>query len=187
MFEILNLRRSMAKFITPITLILTALLLAACSNVPLQEPKASVEDRSSKSTAQDTTQREVAKVETGTATADPLNDPNSPLAKRSVYFDFDKYNIQDEFRPVIEAHARYLTGNTARKVVIEGNTDERGSREYNIGLGQRRAEAVRKALAALGVAENQMEAVSFGEEKPHSQGSNEAAWAENRRADLRYK
>lgn len=117
---------------------------------------------------------------------DPLNDPSNPLSKRSVYFDFDSFTIRDEFRPVVEAHARFLISNKVRKVVVQGNTDERGSREYNLALGQKRSEAVRRALTALGVSDAQIEAVSFGEEKPKSTGADEAAFAENRRADIVY-
>jgi peptidoglycan-associated lipoprotein len=119
-------------------------------------------------------------------TVDPLNDPNSPLSKRSIYFDFDSFAIRDDFRGTVEAHAKYLRATPARKVIIQGNTDERGSREYNLALGQKRAEAVRSALNALGVADTQIEAVSLGEEKPRATGADESAWAENRRADLVY-
>ncbi|MCP5266537.1 MAG: peptidoglycan-associated lipoprotein Pal [Burkholderiaceae bacterium] len=118
---------------------------------------------------------------------DPLEDPKGVLAKRSVYFDFDSFVIRDEFRPVLEAHSRYLSGNRGKRIVIQGNTDERGSREYNLALGQKRAEAVRRSMLVLGVGETQMEAVSFGEERPKATGSNETAWAENRRADIVYK
>jgi len=117
---------------------------------------------------------------------DPLNDPASPLAKRSIFFDFDSFVVRDEFRPTVEAHARYLLANPTRRVVIQGNTDERGSREYNLALGQKRAEAVRRAMSALGVPDSQMEAVSFGEERPRATGGDEASFAENRRADLVY-
>ena len=117
---------------------------------------------------------------------DPLQDPSSPLARRSIYFDFDSFAIKDEYRSTLEAHAKYLTGNRAKKAVIQGNTDERGSREYNLALGQKRAEAVRRALVALGVSESQLEAVSLGEEKARSGANDDAAQAENRRADLVY-
>lgn len=117
---------------------------------------------------------------------DALNDPNSPLAKRSIYFDYDSFVIKDEFKGVVDAHAKYLTTNKTRKIVIQGNTDERGGREYNLALGQKRAEAVRRALATLGVPDAQVEAVSFGEEKPKATGSDEASFAENRRADIVY-
>jgi peptidoglycan-associated lipoprotein len=117
---------------------------------------------------------------------DPLDDPASPLARRSVYFDFDSFAIRDEYRSTIDAHSRYLTANSSRRVLIQGNTDDRGSREYNLALGQKRAEAVRRALGALGVPESQMEAVSLGEERPRATSADEASWAENRRADLVY-
>lgn len=94
--------------------------------------------------------------------------------------------MKDDFRPVLEAHARFLVSNPTRKVVLQGNTDDRGSREYNIALGQKRADAVRRAMVALGVAENQMEAVSFGEERPRNAGTDESALAENRRVDIAY-
>jgi len=129
-------------------------------------------------------ERGVAQVQAGAT--DPLNDPNSPLARRSIYFDFDSFVIKDEFRPTIEAHARYLLGHRERHVAIQGNTDERGSREYNLALGQKRAEAVRRAMSALGVPDAQMEAVSFGEERPRATGTDEASFAENRRVDLVY-
>ncbi|MCX7274937.1 MAG: peptidoglycan-associated lipoprotein Pal [Burkholderiales bacterium] len=115
-----------------------------------------------------------------------LDDPAGVLARRSIYFDFDQYTIRDEFKGVIEAHGQFLIANKNRKVIIQGNTDERGSREYNLALGQKRSEAVRKALMAVGVADTQLEAVSLGEEKPKANGGDEAAMAENRRADLVY-
>ncbi len=118
---------------------------------------------------------------------DPLNDPASPLARRSVYFQFDSFVVQPEYQPVVENHARYLTTNPNRHVVLEGNTDESGSREYNLALGQKRADAVRRALSTLGVNDSQMESISFGEEKPRALGSDEASMAENRRVDINYR
>jgi peptidoglycan-associated lipoprotein len=115
-----------------------------------------------------------------------LNDPKGVLARRSVYFDYDSYIVKDEFKPVVEAHSSFLTSHRDRKIIIQGNTDERGGREYNLALGQKRAEAVRKSMSLLGVPENQMEAVSLGKEKPKATGSDEAAYAENRRADIVY-
>ncbi len=117
---------------------------------------------------------------------DPRKDPASPLSKRSIYFDFDSYVVRDEYRPVIGAHAAYLKGSRNARVIIQGNADERGSREYNLALGQKRAEAVRKYFAVLGVQDSQLEAISFGEEKPHSVGTSEQDYAENRRADIVY-
>ncbi|HCN89705.1 MAG TPA: peptidoglycan-associated lipoprotein Pal [Oxalobacteraceae bacterium] len=170
------------RSITKLAFILsTAALLGACSSVKLDD-KAKVEDRQPAAAAQDA--RTVAPLTT--QSVDPLNDPKGVLAKRSVYFDFDAYIVKDEYKPLVEAHGKYLSANKARKVVIQGNTDERGGSEYNLALGQKRAEAVRKSLEALGVQDSQVEAVSFGKEKPKATGSDEASWAENRRADIVY-
>ena len=119
-------------------------------------------------------------------TVDPLNDPNSPLAKRSVFFDFDSYSVADQYQSLLQAHAQYLKSHPQRHVLLQGNTDERGTSEYNLALGQRRAEAVRRALSLMGVPDSQMEAVSLGKEKPVALGHDEASWAQNRRADLVY-
>jgi peptidoglycan-associated lipoprotein len=116
----------------------------------------------------------------------PLTDPSNILSKRSVYFDFDSNAVKDEYRNMIQSHARYLGDNRSRNIRIEGNCDERGSREYNLALGQRRAESVKKVMTVLGVQDNRIETVSFGEEKPKNAGHDEAAWADNRRADIRY-
>ena len=106
---------------------------------------------------------------------------------RIVYFDYDSYVIKPEFQSVIEAHARFLKAGGNRTVVIEGHTDERGGREYNLALGQRRSEAVRRALTLLGVPDARIEAVSFGEEKPATPGGDESAWSRNRRAEISYR
>jgi peptidoglycan-associated lipoprotein len=105
--------------------------------------------------------------------------------QRVVYFDFDSFAIRDEFKPVIEGHARLLAGSKGKRMVIEGHTDERGGREYNLALGQKRAEAVLRSMALLGATEGQLEAVSYGKERPAAAGSDEAAWAKNRRAELK--
>ncbi|NEX60262.1 peptidoglycan-associated lipoprotein Pal [Noviherbaspirillum galbum] len=160
-----------------------SLVLAACGSSVKLDDKAAVEERTpTATTAPSADTRSVNTVTTGSV--DPLT--QGVLAKRSVYFDYDSYIVKDEFKPVVEAHGKFLTTNKARKVVIQGNTDERGGREYNLALGQKRAEAVRKSLSLLGVPESQMEAVSFGKEKPKATGSDEASWAENRRADIVY-
>src|SRR5450631_1254447 len=109
-----------------------------------------------------------------------------PLAKKVIYFDFDKSEIKPEFADLVTAHARNLTGHANLKIKLEGNTDERGTREYNIGLGERRAQAVRRALMLQGVAESQITTVSFGAERPAVEGDDEAAWAQNRRVELVY-
>jgi len=113
--------------------------------------------------------------------------PSAPqLQERTIYFDFDSSEIKPEYNDVIAAHARYLVANPNIRVRLEGNTDERGSREYNIGLGERRAQAVRQALMLQGVADAQITTVSYGEEHPAVTGHNEAAWAKNRRVDIVY-
>ncbi len=154
-------------------------LLAACSSTKVSEP-APVDNKSTGSGASS------SQVGSGSSSVDPLNDPNNILSKRSIYFDFDSYAIKDEFRAAVEAHARYLSANKNRHIVIQGNTDERGGSEYNLALGQKRADAVRRALTLQGVTDSQIEAVSFGKEKPKAEGSNESAWAQNRRADIVY-
>ncbi len=117
---------------------------------------------------------------------DPLNDPASILAKRSVYYPFDVAAVQDADKPVVQAHAKYLSEHSNRKVRLEGNCDERGSNEYNLGLGQRRADGVKKMLELGNASANQLESVSYGEEKPRASGHDEASWSQNRRTDLIY-
>jgi len=129
-------------------------------------------------------QTQVKPVEADTAqvsNAGPVN------VARLIYFDYDSNAIKPEFQALIEQHARYLKENAKRHVVVEGHTDERGGSEYNLALGQRRAEAVRQALVLLGVKDNQVEAVSFGKEKPAVEGHDEAAWSKNRRAEIVYR
>jgi peptidoglycan-associated lipoprotein len=162
----------------------TAAILSACSTpVKLSEPAPVVESKPAPAPAADT--RTVAPVET--KSIDPLDDPKGVLANRSVYFDFDSYVVRADGKPVVENHSAYLAKNKQRNILIQGNTDERGGAEYNLALGQKRAEAVRKAMSALGVPESQIEAVSLGKEKPKAEGHDEAAWAQNRRADIVYK
>jgi peptidoglycan-associated lipoprotein len=166
-----------------LALIASAVLLTACSSTKLQETPV-VEKTPTPAPAPAEPTREIRPVETGSV--DPLNDPKGVLANRSVYFDYDSFVVREDGKPVVANHSGYLTKNNGRKVLIQGNTDERGGTEYNLALGQKRAEAVRRAMSTLGVSENQMEAVSLGEEKPKATGSDEAAWAENRRADIVY-
>ena len=117
---------------------------------------------------------------------DPLNDPTSILAKRSVYFPFDVSAVQDADKPIVEAHGKYLSEHPDRKVRVEGNADERGSNEYNLALGQRRADSVKKMLILSGAMASQIETVSYGEEKPVCTEHNEACWKQNRRSDIKY-
>lgn len=124
--------------------------------------------------------------QSGVATVDlSKNDLSTAGLGRVVYFDFDSFVIREEFRAALEGHAKALNGNKQKRMTIEGHTDERGGREYNLALGQKRAEAVQKSLVLLGVPESQLESVSYGEERPAQQGQDEAAWAKNRRAELK--
>lgn len=115
-----------------------------------------------------------------------IRDPNNPLSKRSVYFDFDNFEVKPEYTGLLERHGKFLAGRQAVKVMVQGHADERGSHEYNLALGQKRAEAVRRALVLHGATDGQLETVSFGEEKPNAIGHSEEAWSQNRRADLAY-
>ena len=163
--------------------------LVACSSQPPapEQSGAKVEDRSPAAVKVDVAP--VAPVTAGKAdeySLAKLKDPKSILSKRSVFFDFDMYVIKDEFKPLVEAHAKLLVANPPIKMLIQGNADERGSREYNLALGQKRAEALKKMLQLLGGKEGQIEAVSLGEEKPRCTEHGEACWAENRRDDMLY-
>ena len=116
--------------------------------------------------------------------ASALKDPRNILSKRNIYFDYDQFTVKDEYRPIVEAHAKYLQANRSARAILQGNTDERGTREYNIALGQKRADAVKNLMLLLGATEIQIETVSFGKEKPRREGHDEASWAENRRVDI---
>ena len=146
----------------------------------------------------DTRPVQPTKPETGPATgitkppsvaADPLaalKDPNNILSRRSVFFDYDSNVVKDEFKPLVTAHAGFISKMRTQRMTIQGNTDERGSREYNLALGQRRADAVKQMMTLLGAPAANIETVSFGEEKPRAQGATEQAFSENRRADIVY-
>jgi peptidoglycan-associated lipoprotein len=167
---------------------LLSALLAACSSTPVQAPApaaapAPAPAPAAPAPASPSTAAPVAAPQAVAAHLDPSN----PLYReRSVYFDFDDSAIKGEYTAVVERHGRYLGEHSALKVKVEGHTDERGSSEYNLALGQRRAEAVKKALQIAGAKDAQIEAVSFGKEKPKAAGHDEAAWAQNRRADIAY-
>ena len=171
-----------------LTLAAALALLAGCASTPMPESKAGVEDRTATGNAPvqqgGTAAAPVApKAE---QQANPLKDPNNILSKRSVFYDFDKYDVKDEYKPMLQAHANYLGQHTGDKLLIQGNTDERGSREYNIALGQKRADGVKKILELMGVKDSQIEAVSLGEEKPRCTEQTEQCWARNRRSDMLY-
>lgn len=157
------------------TLAAVAMALAACSSVPLDESGTGTGTGSG--TGFDSSTGQVM---------DPFN-PQSPLAQqRSVYFDFDSYVVPDQYRSLVEMHSGYLSSNPQQNIRVEGNADERGGAEYNLALGQRRSEAVARMMSLLGVNANQVEAVSFGKERPKALGNTEADYAENRRADIVY-
>jgi peptidoglycan-associated lipoprotein len=122
----------------------------------------------------------------GALGSDPLSDPANPLSKRTIYFDFDSSLVKDEFRDLVIAHGAYLAQNPSQRVRLEGHTDERGTREYNIALGERRARAVEQLLQLQGVTREQIEVVSYGEELPAALGQDEAAWSLNRRVEIQY-
>jgi peptidoglycan-associated lipoprotein len=165
---------------------LAAAVLAGCSSVKLDDVP--VENRTPSATGPAGpgagSQTQVTPVQADQTAGNTMGPAN---VSRIVLFDYDSYVIKPEYQQIIESHARFLKANNGRRVVIEGHTDERGGREYNLALGQRRSEAVRRALNLLGVADSQMEAVSFGEEKPAAAGSDESAWAQNRRAEIAYR
>ena len=172
-----------------------ALLLSACKSTPMVD-KPAVVDKSP--ATQSATKPAAPAVDTsavnevaidGNATAggnNPLKDPNNILSKRNVYFDFDSDAVKAEFRPMIEAHAKYLIANGNAKVILQGNTDERGTREYNLALGQRRSVSVKKSLNLLGVQDKQIETVSFGKEKATEGCTDDACAKTNRRVDIVY-
>ena len=146
-----------------------ALVLSGCSSVELDE-----------SAKNGSTLSDVALVDqTGGGASDPRN--------RSIYFAFNSYTVESRYMPLVQRHARVMLAHPTRQIVIEGNTDSRGSREYNLALGQKRSEAVKQRMQLLGVPASRIEAVSFGREKPMALGENEEAWAKNRRADITYR
>lgn len=171
---------------------LTLALLAGCSSSGPEQPAAPTESKTPVAPSGPSgTPVAPSNVSGKTMTPEEalmasLKDPNSPLSKRVIYFDYDSYAIKDSYASLISAHAKVLAANPKLKMLIQGNTDERGSREYNLALGQKRAEAVKRALMLLGVQEAQIESVSLGEEKPRMEGSDEAAYAENRRSEMLY-
>ena len=163
-----------------------ALILAACSSQPPapEQNAAGVESRTPANIDRSATTAPVESFDPMSVAA--LKDPRSPLSKRSIYFDYDSYIVKDEFQSLLVAHAKFLAANSNMKILIQGNADERGSREYNLALAQKRADAVKKSLSLLGTPESQMESVSLGEEKPVCTESTEACWAQNRRGDILY-
>jgi len=169
----------MKKFVSIAVLVASLGLLAGCPSKPPEQPP-----------APPTSTADTSGVDNAAATAGDTDAQAGPsgelLSKRIVYFDFDRADIRADSQSVVAAHAAYLSKNPAQKVRLEGHADERGSREYNIGLGERRGQAVRRALALQGVAETQFSTVSYGEERPAAAGSDEQAYALNRRVEIVY-
>ena len=166
-------------------------LAAGCSSTPKDEgakvdeikPMTSPPPSTATQAPRDTTAGVKPETVSG---GDPLKDPSNILSRRSVFFDYDSNAVKEEFKPLVTAHAGYISKNRQQRMTIQGNTDERGSREYNLALGQRRADAVKQMMTLLGAPSTQIETVSFGEEKPRAQGNSEQAYSENRRADIVY-
>ena len=163
-----------------ISIVLANLLVACASEKPI-EPETATPASAPAVTAPEPTPAPAAVVE-----VNPLDDPSNILAKRSVYYPFDVSAVQDADKPVVQAHAKYLSEHADSKVRLEGNADERGSNEYNLALGQRRADGVKKMLVLGGAKASQIETASFGEEKPVATGHDEASWSQNRRTDIKY-
>lgn len=180
-----------------IAIVVASVFLVACKSTPIAPAK--VED---KSPAPPTATKPATDPNAGANTGavkevaidssandagnNPLKDPNNILSKRNIYFDYDSDAVKAEYRPIIEAHAKYLLAHADAKMIVQGNTDERGTREYNLSLGQRRSVAVKKALNLLGVNDGQIETVSYGEEKVTANCADDACFAQNRHADIVY-
>ncbi len=189
----------MRKFLPGFTVVVLSMMMAACSSTPTkeQEPAPVVDSVERPVPKQPATQAPIAVTQQPIASAkiEPprqltgpasLKDPKNILSKRVIYFDYDSNLVKEEFRPLVAAHAKYLSQDAKAKMIIQGNTDERGGREYNLALGQRRADAVKQMMSVLGAEGARVETVSFGMEKPRVEGRTEAAFAENRRAEIVY-
>ena len=172
----------MRKSLVLLVILAASLAIGGCKSKPVK-PDANAGANSSQSGADSSGVGRASASEEGAEAPGPQE---GLLAKRTIYFDFDSSEIRGEGADIVAAHAKYLSKNTGMKVRLEGHTDERGSREYNIGLGERRAQAVRRALLLQGAGESQLSTVSYGEERPAAAGSDEAAWAKNRRVELVY-
>jgi len=166
---------------------LVALVAGGCASTDLEQKRASAPE-SRPAAASEPAPSPVPLNQTGAPTPMPVDliDPHGILEHRSVYFDYDRSVIHESDVPIVETHGRYLVNHPVRTVRIEGNCDERGGREYNLALGQRRADAMRERLRLLGVSSDRVETISLGKEKPRNPGHDEAAWAENRRDDIIY-
>lgn len=166
-------------------LMFLALFVLGCSK-ETKEDSASVEDHSVTTAPADTGAQAHAADQDQQGGMSALDDPNSPLSVRVIYFEYDSSEVLPQYRSAVEAHAAYLASNPNAVVTLEGHADERGSREYNLALGERRSYAIKSQMAVLGAGDNQMRVVSYGEERPALEGHDESAWSKNRRVELRY-
>jgi peptidoglycan-associated lipoprotein len=169
-----------------LSLIVASLLSACASEPPVAQTAAKVEDRTQAPKVQPPSTTDTRPLTPPVQGMSPLKDPNNILSKRSVFYDYDSFDVKPEYKSMIESHGKYLADNPKAKVFLQGNADDRGSREYNLALGSKRAEGVRKMLSVLGAKEEQMESVSFGEEKPRAECPEESCWSQNRRTDIVY-
>lgn len=188
----LNFRSAtLAAFFALSALGVTGLLGGCASSTPLDEPKVESRTPVPPGGAGGTGASAAGTSQSGVSTVDLTKSGSAAdaaaMANRVIYFDYDSYVVKDEFRPVLEFNAKALAASRSKRMVLEGHTDERGGSEYNLALGQKRAEAVLKSLVLLGVLESQLEAVSFGKERPVVAGGDEADWAKNRRVELKAK
>ncbi len=178
------------KFLTRLGLVMMmAALMAACATTQEEAVTDTTTDSQMRPDTRDTRSGAEAMGAPGDTrfSGSPLDDPSSLLSKRVIYFDFDRAEIKGEFRDIIRAHAEYLSRNSGTRIVLEGHTDERGTREYNMGLGERRANSVRSMMTLQGVASGQIETVSYGEERPVALGHDEESWRLNRRVEIVYR
>lgn len=165
-------------------------LLGGCSSSKIkpeangvQTATQTTESSSSQATAKED---QVTTAAAATQNIDPLHDPANILSKRKIYFDYNQYAVKPEYNDIIQAHAMYINSHPQARLVLEGNADNRGSREYNLALGQKRAAAVKKLINLYGASDSQTETISYGEERPEASGDDESAWKLNRRVDIRY-
>jgi len=171
--------------IRALLLVIFAAFLFGCESSKVKEEVAVEDQGTTAAQGDEGAQAYGADADKG-AKVSPLDDPSSPLSVRIIYFDYDSSDIRSEYRPAIEAHAGYLAANSGVIVTLEGHADERGSREYNLALGERRAQSVKRQLVLLGASAGQIRLVSYGEERPAVDGHDEASWQQNRRVEILY-
>ena len=165
---------------------MSALLFGCSSDQVKEEQPVEVEDLSANANASDSGAQAYGAEDSSSSSFSELNDPQSPLSVRIIYFEYDSSEIRSEYRSAIEAHSNYLSKNPGTTITLEGHADERGSREYNLALGERRAQSVKQQMVLLGASSSQIRLVSYGEERPAIDGHDEASWQQNRRVEILY-